>query len=532
MPLPRSVERVLSSEQGLKAAAVVIASLFVISVASVGQVQHEIDRANRTTALVAGGTDGPGIDRDTTTVPGTDPTGSSTTVPVTAIDVPGTTAGGTGGTNTTATIPVSAIPDFGLKTQGVTAKTVKIGMSYNVAACGDSGTLSAMLGSSVTGDPKRAIEAFTRHVNDTGGIGGRTLETVIVDDGGDGCPEKNSAAAVEMAEEHKVFLGIPGLHVVSDGLMARKIPVFGGRDDPESMARIGANGLMLTEPLEPTFEMWASLGKYELESQKQVPCLVRPESGASGDWNSYEKILTAKTAKYGFNFADIVVYKEDVGSAQQQSSAAVARMKSKGCNQIYLLAGNPIAWIFFTSAASQALWYPSWTFTPYTALADTELAGRLMDSNQWSRVTGLSARVPNGHHPKQGNCQRIYESYYPDDGQSTSASVQIVCAQILTSSEIMRRAVQRTGVLTGNSLLVGADSIKGDWAFDATVPLTYSFPSAKGPFKPKAFDHMTVVKWDTGQSVYTFPYFPTYWRVMGAGKGGGEDLRAAFARAK
>jgi ABC-type branched-subunit amino acid transport system substrate-binding protein len=420
------------------------------------------------------------------------------------------------------------IPDFGLKTQGVTDKEVKVGYSYNVSACGDAGTLSAMLGGATTGDPKKAIDAYTRHINETGGIAGRTMKVAIVDDGGDGCPEKNAAAAVKMADQEKVFLAIPGLHVVSDYIIGKKIPVFGGRDDPGSLAKAGANGIMLTEAIEPTLEKWSAFGRHYLKSNEKKPCLIHPESGASGDWNNHEKILVNKMAKYGMKFTDTVVYQEDVSTAQQQANTAAARLRDKGCDQVYFMAGNPIAMVFFTQAATQNAWFPTWTFTSYMVLSDTELGGRLMDQRQWENAIGLSTRVPPGNHKMEGNCKRIYEKYYGNDDQSEAAYTQIVCAQLLSVAEIMRRAVARTGVLTGNSLIVGADGVRGDFFYDATVPLHWSFPGPGGPFKTKAFSHYTVVDWSSAQSKYLFPEFPMYWEVMGPNKSGGQDMRNAF----
>jgi len=238
--------------------------------------------------------------------------------------------------------------------------------------------------------------------------------------------------------------------------------------------------------------------------------------------------MVAKFKKYGLTFTDIITYQEDVATAQSQSNTIAARAKAEGCDQVYFMAGNPIALIFFTQAATQNQWFPQWTFTSYMVLSDSELGGRLMDQRQWANAVGLSTRVPAGEHPKEGQCKKIYEKYYPGDGQSDSASVQVVCAQLLSSAEIMRRAVKATGVLTGNSWIVGADMVRNDFAYDAHVPIRWSFPGPQGPFKTKGFSHYTVVKWSSADSKYLFPEYPNYWEVMGPGKSGAQDLRPAF----
>ncbi len=417
------------------------------------------------------------------------------------------------------------IPDFGLLDQGVTDDYVKVGISYNVSQCGDAAQLAQLLGPA-GGNPRRAIDAFVSHINDTGGIGGREYRPVIVDDGGT-CTEKNIAAAIQMLEEDKVFLAIPGLHVESDYLIARKLPVFGGREDPASLAKYGPNGLMLLEPIGPAFDAWASFGRHYLETQNHQPCLIRPENGASGNWDVAEAVLHEKMRKHGLQFSmDTIVYEEKVESAQKQSNAIAARAKRDGCDQVWFMAGNPIALIFFTKAATQNRWNPTWTWNPLMVEADQDYAGRLMDRPQWNRAYGLSTRVPTGEHPSAGKCAEIYRRYNGEDGSSTSAATNIACAQILTTAEIMRRAVKLTGTLSSDTLLLGANGITNDFFYDGHVPMDFSIPDADGPFKTRGFSHYTVVKWN--EKAYTFPEYPCYYRLLGPSNGGCEDLRRYF----
>jgi hypothetical protein len=148
-----------------------------------------------------------------------------------------------------------------------------------------------------------------------------------------------------------------------------------------------------------------------------------------------------------------------------------------------------------------------------TQLADSDLTA-LLPEDQWKNAIGLSQRVPPGEHPAEGNCKRIYQTYYPDDGLGESAATQLACAQILSAAEIMRRGIDETGELTADSLLVGADSVDNDFYFDAHVPIDWQFPGPDGPFRTKG--------------TFDFPEYPIYWKTFEKDGGGGEDITGLF----
>jgi hypothetical protein len=513
-----AVDRFMQSDRGIQAVAATAAIIILTSAASFGA--NDDNQAGPLT------NDPAALDlpiSSATPVPSATPTDDA--------GVGGQVPQLTGGPLSTPApqIDLEGYFDYGLRTQGVTDKEVKVGFSYNQAACGDSGALQAALGAATVGDMEKSVNAFARHINETGGIGGRKYVPQFFDDGGSGCPEKSLAAAVEMADEAKVFLAVPGLHVVSDYVISRKVPVWGGRDDPASLKKYGPNGLQILEPIEPTLEAWASFGKYYLKSHNEnsPPCLVRIESGASGNWDIPEKILVEKLANYGLKFRDILVFKDDASTAQQQSTTGVTRLKGKGCKEVWFMAGNPIGLIFFTSAATQQNWFPKWTWTSYTALVDTELAGGLMDQRQWENAVGLTIRVPPGEHPKDGNCKEIYQKYHPGDGQEGSAAVTLACVTVLPTAEAMRRGVARTGQLNSQSFLIGADAIRDDFYYDSHVPMSFGFPPG-GPYKTRGFSHWTVADWNSNEGAYEFPKFPCYWKTFKPNLAGCEDLRSKF----
>ena len=92
----------------------------------------------------------------------------------------------------------------------------------------------------------------------------------------------------------------------------------------------------------------------------------------------------------------------------------------------------------------------------------------------------------------------------------------------------MRRAIERTGILDANTLMIGADAVRNDFFFDAHVPMEFRFPDADGPFKTRGFSHWTVADWSSQAKRYEFPQYPCYYRTFSANNGGCEDVRPTF----
>jgi ABC-type branched-subunit amino acid transport system substrate-binding protein len=530
--------------------AITIGVVFICSVLSVGQVRYEQQQRRQAADAPSGldttddapGTTGSLPSASATPSPGAPGAPGASGAPGSVPGKPGV-SGAPGTPRITPTIPGSIptsrppgttvqAPDFGLRTQGVTKDSVKIGIDYDKSGCGDSAALAAALGPAVTGDPNKAIDAFRRHINENGGIRGRRLDVVTIDDGGLGCPEKNEAAAIQAVEEHKVFLEIVGIHEVGDAVLKRKVPIWGGRSSKAEQQAHGFGQFFLYQDADADFGNWASFGEHYLKTTnaggKNPACFLHPDTP---DFNNLEKIMVQRMKEQGLAFADFIRYADDASTGQQQATAAVTRMKGK-CNQIYFVANNAIALIFFTNAAQQQDFHPLYTFTARTAFVDMQLGGSLAQQDQWENSWGLSTRVPPGQHPKENNCRNIYGKYYPEDVQSnapTSAWVTVACVSMLTTAEAMNRSIDLTGELTANGLMAGVNAIQRDHYWDAHVPMTYTIPTSfDKPFDFTGYDHQTVVNWSRSKGDYNFPEYPKYWKHFGPNGAGAEDLRQYF----
>jgi hypothetical protein len=509
----------------------VIANVAVLAAAvlSVGQVRFELDkRDNLAQGPALGFTNQPSA----SPTPGAGlPTTSSSSAPgtptpaVSGVPTLPAKGGGNGTTTSTTGGPhgpgAVKLPDFGLLNQGVTKTSVLIGADYDKTGCGGSGSLSTQFGAAVTGDMEKSFATYVRYINATGGIRGRTLKLVTVDDGGLYCPERHQAAALELVDQHKVFLDIAGLHEVSDLLAKRHLPFYGGRATKAEQATQGDGQFQLYQDAEGDFANWAAFGRNYLHADKSAPCLIHPDTP---DFNNLEKVLNKAMAKEGLKFAVTIAYADDPSTAQEQATTDAIKMKPK-CKSVWLIANNALADVFFTNAAFQQRWFPQWTWTARTNGIDFALYSRLMQQNEWANSVGLSTRIKPGVSPYDGQCKRIYDRYNSGDGQDGSAAAEVACNTVLTTAEAMDRAIDRTGVLTSDSLMLGVDMIRGDFSWDAFVPLTYAINGPGRETDRTGYDLQTVAQWNTKTLDYDFPLFPKYWKVLGPNGSGWVDIR-------
>ena len=517
----------------LRAVAIANAAVVVAAVLSIGQVQYALNHhASSDSVGLSDGSQNqnlPGTGASPSATGSAGPGTSKSPRPGSPTPTPGvpisSEPGATVGPPPPPVVVTTKVPEFGLLTQGVTPTSVLIGADYDKTGCGGSAALANQFSAAATGDPKKAFPAFVKYINDTGGIHGRRLDITLVDDGGLYCPERHKAAEIELVDQKKVFMDIAGLHEVSDLLAKRHLPFMGGRSSIAEQRKQGYGQFQVFQDADGDFNNWASFGRNYINSATQMPCLIHPDTP---DFNGLEPLLVSKMSDHGLKFGDIVRYADDPSTAQQQATTAAARMKNKGCKQVWLVANNAIADVFFTNAAASQNWHPTWTWTARTYLIDQKLGGSLMSQSEWKNSVGLTTRVQKADSPHADNCSNIYKRYYPNDGQDQSAAVVAACAGVLTSAEAMRRAIDVTGVLTGNSLMLGVNAIRGNFFWDAHVPMTFSIPDLNGPFDFTGFDVQTVAQWNNSDGDYRFPEYPRYWKVMGENRSGWIDIRPAL----
>lgn len=243
--------------------------------------------------------------------------------------------------------------------QGITDDTIKIGCTYSV-----SGALA------IVGVPMLdTVRGVFNRVNENGGIGGRKLELVYLDDGGDAA---NARALTErLTEEEKVFAitAMPGnaVNTTIDYVYEMGIPVVDlvtGLDIAYSENDPGGNVF----PVQPS---WGQDGSFiaarvfhssvygpnkdqPLPADAKVGVVYANNDQGSCLYNGFMKQVKTE------GFEDRVV---TVGFPAGEYSAAVQTLKDEGCSVAVMLMG--VAQIKGAVAAMDDIQYEVPVFTFY-----------------------------------------------------------------------------------------------------------------------------------------------------------------------
>ncbi len=283
--------------------------VLVTSVLSIGQVQYEREqrasRANGDAGLVPGELET--SDDTPSDAPTAGPAASAAaaaSASASAAAAAGRTPGGTTSGRTPAgSVPTAkpagggavGVPDFGLKTQGVTDTTVKIGIDYNKSGCGGSGALEAALGPAVTSATRRRRSTRSPATSTTpAACAAARCRSSPSTTAGSTALSATGSAAIEMVDEHKVFIDDrrPARGRRRRAQAAHPDLRRAQRRKAEQKQR-GIGQFQIFQDADADFANWASFGKHYLgtNTSDRRACFVHPDTA---DFNNLEKILVDK----------------------------------------------------------------------------------------------------------------------------------------------------------------------------------------------------------------------------------------------
>ena len=148
------------------------------------------------------------------------------------------------------------------------------------------------------------------------------------------------------------------------------------------------------------------------------------------DKPAFEKVLS----QYGTTLADAVAFKDtsDTAAMQQAANTLVARLKSKGVNNVIVVAGPQMTGALTKAATSQSF-RPEWTISGWK-LQDTAITARLfIDQNQWGAAFGIGLVPPLEQPTEISERSQIYEWAYggqPED-DATNGQIYLLAKSIM-----------------------------------------------------------------------------------------------------
>jgi len=330
--------------------------------------------------------------------------------------------------------------------------------------CSCSGAQAAALGKSAEG-----IKAWTKQVNDAGGLNGHPVKLIVKDDGGD--PAKALQAAKELVEEEKV-IAIVGETSVADGAFqayveGKKVPVVGG---------LAPEKTFLVSPYFFASGTSSVVTTYGMMKEAKA-------AGASKVGTLYcaESPVCAEVDGLGKAFAQMIGVEWQSGkisATQPNYTAQCASLKDGDADAVFM-AHNSTVGVRVAADCTKAGYSPR-QVGQLNAVAPVMLASEDFDG---AILTGANAAQTDESVPGIKDFRSALESY--ESGLTDDPQFNILVLQSWAGAKLFEAAaskVELTPESTSADVLAGLYALKDETLDGIAAPLNFTpgkpaFPS-------------------------------------------------------
>jgi branched-chain amino acid transport system substrate-binding protein len=366
------------------------------------------------------------------------------------------TGGATGGTGTGAGIGTGSAAGSGGATAGSAAAVGTPGETGPIVL-GVVGTLSGPSG--VLNAPMaQAVQAWAGHVNAQGGLFGRQVQVIKVDDGGD--PARHVAALRDLVENRKVvaFVGDASQFANAAGrpyIESVGVPVIGPSCDVES---VESSPLFFSQ-CPPFAQLVENIFRAQIKFGKGRKVAVIFCSEAEPCRNG-ARLAQERAPQVGLQ----IVYVAQTSLAQPDFTSECLNAKSRGADVIFT-STDPNSFIRIADACARQGYFPEYVAGPNTAENVREYRGLekiLVSTATFPWVGGQTAAA------------KEFERVFPDatgNPASSYASQGWVAAKMFELAA--NRAAAATRSINSKSIIAALRTFKGETLGGLSVPLTF-----------------------------------------------------------
>ena len=416
-------------------------------------------------------------------------------------------------------------------------KRVKVGFSYNLSACGDTPALVEQFGPGLVGDVEKAITAFARYINDTGGHRRRNVQADR--------SSRTAAAAVRRSNlrrrrrrwrtRRRCSSPSPASTPSPTTSSRRRSRCGADATIPGSLRKYGPNGFQLLEPIEPTLEAWASFGKYYLgdrqhEANNAVPGphrerrqrqLGHPAEDPHREDGALRPEVPRHRRLQGRRLDRADSRPDDRGDPLARQGLQAGVVHGRQPDRPHLL---------HATRQRRTRWFPKWTWTSLHGRRRTSTRRRAHGSAAvGERRRTVDPRAAGQASEGEATARRSTRSTTRATASRSPRRSSSRARRVLPTAESMRRGdrAHREARLEHAHARRGRDPQR--LLLRRSRPDGVPVPAdADGPFKTRGFSHWTVADWSSEAKRYEFPGFPCYWKRFRPNRRGCTDLRGSF----